>query len=159
MASWPGRGSRFSFGLAGIDLPEKAALRPAAPRDAVGRALRVLVVDNDARIVEATTALLAGLGHRPVGVTNVANALAVCAQVDAVLADYQLDDGEEGLSLIEAIWQHRPGLPVRLITAESGEGMKARAQQLGVTILAKPVDPGAIQRFLAEVSVLDVKPE
>lgn len=159
VASWPGRGSRFSFGLAGIDLPEKAALRPSAPRDPVGRALRVLVVDNDARIVEATTALLAGLGHRPVGVTNVANALAVCAQVDAVLADYQLDDGEEGLSLIEAIWQHRLGLPVRLITAESGEGMKARAQQLGVTILAKPVDPGAIQRFLAEVSVLDVKPE
>ncbi len=158
VASQPGKGSRFSFGLPAIE-----GIAPSRPvrdehREANGRPLNVLVVDNDARIVAATSALLSGLGHHPLGAGDIARALELADRADAVLADYQLDSGEDGLSLIEALWQQEPEMPVRLITAETGAEMRARAQWMGVSILAKPVDPALIGHFLAEVSMLQVKP-
>lgn len=159
VASKPGRGSRFSFGLPAV--ADDAAARPAA-KEAVParqvRALSVLVVDNDPLIVEATSALLAGMGHRPIGAGDIAGALAHCSEVDAVLADYQLDNGEDGLTLIAALRRQRPGLPVRLVTAESAADMRERARLMGVEILSKPADPERITRFLAEASVLEIEP-
>ena len=119
----------------------------------------MLVVDNDSLIVEATSALLNGLGHRPIGASNIADGLVRSLRVDALLADYQLDGGEDGLTLIEQVRAVRPGLPVLLITAESGEDMRARAERMGVPILAKPVEPERIASFLAEVSVLEIETE
>lgn len=159
VASTPGRGSRFSFALPAV--ADTAAVRPAVKEAAPAqqlRALSVLVVDNDPRIVEATSALLAGMGHRPVGAGDIAGALAQGRQVDAVLADYQLDNGEDGLTLIAALRRQRPGLPVRLVTAEVAAAMRERARLMGVEILSKPADPERIARFLAEVSVLEIEP-
>lgn len=159
VASRPGRGSRFSFGLPAVtaaaagDLPQ----REAPPAEQV-RPLNVLVVDNDPLIVEATGALLIGMGHRPLGAQTIAAALEQCEAADAVLADYQLDNGEDGLTLIAALHERRAGLPVRLVTAESGAGMHERARAMGVEILSKPADPARIARFLAEASVLQIEP-
>ncbi len=130
----------------------RASLEPARP-------LTVLVVDNDPLIVEATSALLSGLGHRPLGAGNIAAAMELVGQADALLADYQLDGDEDGLTLIEQVRSVRPGFPVLLITAESGDAMHERAARMGMSILAKPVDPERIASFLAEASVLEVEPE
>jgi len=160
VTSTPGRGSRFSFGLPAAVGQTILPLASVAPgRGQAVRSLDVLVVDNDSLIVEATSALLHGLGHRPLGATNMADALALCRRVDALLADYQLDGDEDGLTLIEQIRALRPGLPVLLITAESGQEMRERAEAMGVPILAKPVEPERIARFLAEVSVLEIEAE
>lgn len=160
VASTPGRGSRFSFGLPAAIGQTILPLAAAAPgRGLPVRPLDVLVVDNDSLIVEATSALLHGLGHRPLGATNMSDALALCRRVDALLADYQLDGDEDGLTLIEQIRAIRPNLPVLLITAESGEAMRERALIMGVPILAKPVDPAQIASFLAEASVFEIETE
>lgn len=159
VASKPGRGSRFSFGLPAVTDREAGTVPPrdAAPAPQV-RPLTVLVVDNDPLIVEATSALLEGMGHRPIGAVDIAGALAQCGGADAVLADYQLDNGEDGLTLIAALHERRPGLPVRLVTAESGADMRERARAMGVEILSKPADPDRIARFLADASVLEIEP-
>ncbi|WP_374529178.1 PAS-domain containing protein [Novosphingobium sp.] len=159
VASVPGKGSRFSLILPALeqDSPRTVPQREGIPPAPV-RALRVLVIDNDALIVEASCALLEGLGHTPLGAGNSRTALALCGHADAVLADYQLDDGEDGLTLIAQIHARRPGLPARLITAESGIAMHQRAAEMGIVILAKPVDPAAIERFLAEASVAQIEP-
>ena len=156
VASKPGRGSRFSFGLPVAVAATATPARTSQPVGAPARQLAVLVIDNDPLIVEATSALLKGLGHRPLGASGMDEALGLCGEADAVLADYQLDAGEDGLTVIEAIWQTCPGLPARLITAESGAAMKERARLLGVPVLAKPVDPEKIERFLAEASMVEV---
>ncbi|MBN8501368.1 MAG: response regulator, partial [Sphingomonadales bacterium] len=134
---------------------------PSLRRDQAvpGRSMSILVIDNDSRIVEATSALLSGMGHIALGAMTGRDALALCDQADAVLADYQLDHGEDGLTVIGALWARRPDLPVRLVTAESGEAMVDRARRMGVTILAKPVDPDRIAQFLFDASVLQIKPE
>jgi signal transduction histidine kinase/CheY-like chemotaxis protein len=159
VASHPGKGSRFSLLLPASD--DDAASLPVKRRRVrnSGRRLRVLVVDNDQRIVEATTALLERLGHYPLGASDTAGALALCDGVDALLADYRLDRGEDGLRLIEAVRARRPALPALLITAESEAEMRERAASMGVEVLAKPVDPQAIERFLAEASVAEIEPE
>lgn len=160
VASTPGRGSRFSFGLPAAIGQTILPLVSATPSKGQPlRQLDVLVVDNDRLIVEATSALLHGLGHRPIGATNMADALRQCRRVDVLLADYQLDGDEDGLSLIEQIRALRPGLPVLLITAESGEDMHERARAMAVPILAKPVDPARIASFLAEASVPEIEAE
>ena len=103
-------------------------------------------------------ALLEGLGHHPLGAADIAGGLALCPEADVMLADYQLDNGENGLDLIAAVRQRRPALPALLVTAESGAAMKARAAALGVPIMAKPVDPQALARYLNELSMPQVQP-
>lgn len=156
--SVPGCGSRFSLylpewngdGVAeGLDAPISTA------RATTG--LNVLVVDNDPRIVEASLALLSRMGHHPIGAATVANAMAHISTIDAVLADYQLDNGEDGLTLIEQIYQQRPNVPAALITAEAVGPIRARADALSVPILSKPVGADAIAAFLAQVSVPEIE--
>ncbi len=158
VSSRPGKGSRFSFALPVAEARAGAPYSGGAQVSEPVRALRVLVIDNDPLIVEATSALLTGLGHQPLAATGMEEALALADHAEAILADYQLDAGEDGLTVIEAIWQLRPGLPARLVTAESGAAMKQRARRQGVAILAKPVDPARIAGFLADVSVREVEP-
>jgi len=160
VASIPGSGSRFSLALPmgdGRQIASPLAMHPIGA--AVQRRLSVLVVDNDRRIVEASTALLKAIGHQVRGAENTAGALEWCAWADVVLADYLLNDGENGLSLIEAMRERRPGLPAVLITAESSELITARAARLGVPVLAKPAASSDIEAFLAGVSVLEIKTE
>ncbi len=158
VASVPGKGSRFSLILPMLDAAVPKA--PVATRAATvpsGRALNVLVIDNDERIVEASMALLERLGHHPSGAANTAEALACCQGADLMLVDYQLDNGEDGLSLIEAVRARHREIPALLITAESGEAMLKRAAAMGITVLAKPVDPQALVSAMAATSMPQVK--
>jgi signal transduction histidine kinase/Na+/proline symporter/CheY-like chemotaxis protein len=155
VASVPGRGSRFSLYLPAGEAPGQVAARPAG---AVLPPSTVLVIDNDERIVAATSALLDRMGHTPVGGRSTADALARCGAADLMLVDYHLDDGEDGLSLIGAVRRRRPGMPALLLTAESSAAMQARAAAMRVPVLPKPVDPGALLRAMAEVLVPQVEP-
>ncbi|MFC3175438.1 PAS-domain containing protein [Novosphingobium bradum] len=151
LASVRGKGSRFSLLLPAA--PPVPAPTPAPPAEAgQHRARRVLVVDNEPEIVAATLALLEATGHQARGAGGLAEALALDDPCDAVLADYHLDDGD-GLALIAALRQRRPGLPAALVTAEQDRAVAARAAAMGVPVLAKPTDPAAIAAFLGGVSV------
>jgi signal transduction histidine kinase/Na+/proline symporter/CheY-like chemotaxis protein len=157
VTSRPGRGSRFSLllpawsGTAPTILPS-----PDAPASAAR--LDVLVVDDDPRIVEATVALLAGLGHTPHPAADMASALPLSRRVDAVLADYRLANGEDGLTLIAAMRAEMPGLPALLITAEDSPAIRRCAAHMAVAVLTKPASPDAIAAFLARVSMPQVEP-
>jgi signal transduction histidine kinase len=162
LASVPGRGSRFSLVLPAAAEDAGPAVVPAGSGEAEpgqaepGQSLDVLVIDNDARIVEATMALLARLGHRPTGAADTAQALAQYEGARLMLVDYHLDAGEDGLSLIAAVRERQPGMPALLVTAENGESMLARAAAMGVPVLPKPVDPQALIAAMAALSVPQV---
>jgi Na+/proline symporter/signal transduction histidine kinase len=161
--SRPGHGSRFSLLLAGQAASKTIApilsARRVAPPGASQGFLTVMVIDNDLRTVEATTALLTSLGHCAIGVMDMAAALADCSEIAALVADFRLDHGEDGLTVIEKVRELRPNLPAMLITAEPTAPIRQRAAGMGVQVLAKPVAPSAIEAFLAGVSVLEVEPQ
>ncbi|WP_374414880.1 PAS-domain containing protein [Novosphingobium colocasiae] len=158
VVSAPGKGSRFS-----LSLPKLHGSAPAIPAASgpfhagVQQSLSVLVVDNDKAIVAATSALLEKLGHRPVPARTIAQAVAAHDGVDLFLVDYQLDHGEDGLSLIEAVRQQGSTRPALLITAENREDMRARAARLNVPILTKPVDPERLIQAIAQLSVTKIE--
>lgn len=152
--STPGQGSRFSLYLPSMpDVPagEQAHPAPSPPSPRVRTPLDVLVVDNDPRIVEASLALLKRLGHRAIGAGDIAGALPHSRRVDAVLADYRLDNGEDGIELIAAMRAEAPGLAAVIISAEDGPELRERAAAIGVQVLPKPASAGAIEGFLATV--------
>lgn len=160
VASCPGAGSRFSLLLPALDnLPHPLVQTPSSIEVPSPGALSLLVVDNDPRIVEATIALLEQLGHVAKGAGNIAEALGAPQDFDAVLADYHLDRGEDGLDLIARLRVAQPGLPALLITAESSPQVWQQATAAGVEVLAKPVSPAAVGAFLNRVSVAQVEAE
>ncbi len=161
VSSNEGRGSRFSL-LLPAACPAKAPIRTPSPQarhiGATGR-LNVLVVDNDARIVDATVALVEHLGHHAIGVQTVSQALLYAGEIDAVLADYRLDAEETGTALIVALRALRPELPAAILTAEPQGPVRSLAETLNVPVLSKPVAPDLIDAFLASVSMLQVEPQ
>lgn len=160
LVSRPGHGSCFTLDLPRGDAGESVSpgrLHKGEARRAA-RSLRVLVVDDDARVVAATCAMLRGIGHEPVGATTIAEALACSETFDAVVADLHLADGETGIELIRALRIRRPEVPALIVTASLVGGLARQAAALGVETLAKPADPAAIERFLAAVSVGEIEP-
>lgn len=158
VASVPGRGSRFSLWLAAAQdavCPARVPAQPAA-LPVKHRALTVLAIDDDARTVEATVALLASMGHRPIGASGGAEALPHALEADAALVDYRLEHnghgGEDGLTVVQQLRALKPGLPAMLITAENSDWIRDLASALGVEMHAKPAAPEAIERFLARVA-------
>lgn len=75
-----------------------------------GNSGRVLVVDDETDLVALLTTYLGLHGIEVVGTTTVAGALDLIGGVDAVLADFCLDDGD-GVSLVSAARALVPGLP------------------------------------------------
>ncbi|HWU01568.1 MAG TPA: response regulator, partial [Novosphingobium sp.] len=126
-----------------------------------GEPLAVLVLDNDPLTVEATSALLATMGHVPVGAFTPEAARAQAGRVDAVLADFRLDatgpgcegraGGEDGLDVVASLRALCPGLPALLITAECDPAIRLRAEGMGIPMHAKPIAPAVIEGFVAGV--------
>lgn len=160
VASHEGRGSRFSVWLPAAqgpsitkaeDMPE-----PSLPDRRNGRLLQVLVVDNEPDIVDATLALVEGLGHRAVGVSGGFDAMARIAGSDVLLADYHLDGGENGLDLIDRARRINPQIAAALITAENGTDLRNQVLARSIALFVKPADPAEIAAWLAQASAREI---
>jgi DNA-binding NtrC family response regulator len=70
--------------------------------------------------------------------------------IDAVLADYHLGDGVNGLDLIQRITELRgPGCATALITADHAAELARAARRAGVPLLHKPLRPAALRALLS----------
>jgi signal transduction histidine kinase/Na+/proline symporter len=149
VTSTPGRGSRFAILIAAA-----ATVPPVATPKVPLRVspLTVLVVDNDPVIIEASTALFAGQGHRVLGARTIAEAMALAPQADAALVDCDLDHGETGLMLIDRLAREQPRVAVAMISGTRDPALLAALEPRGVPFFAKPVPADALTAFLAEVS-------
>ncbi|MBF9153084.1 hybrid sensor histidine kinase/response regulator [Novosphingobium jiangmenense] len=163
VASAEGRGSRFSVTLPALSTTGPSASRPDSsplPNGMIPRPLTVIIVDNDPDIVAASVAMIEGLGHAAIGLRKAEDALARIADADVLLADYHLDDGEDGLRLIDLARQRKPSLAVAMISAESGAALRNRLRMRRVPLFVKPTSPAALEAFLFEcASVGQIEPE
>jgi CheY-like chemotaxis protein len=116
------------------------------------REFKVLVVDNDLSILDAMQALLEQWGIRVYKARASSEALRLIGLevIDAVLADYHLGDGSNGLELIQRIAQARgPGIAAALITADHAAELTRAARRAGVPLLHKPLRPAALRALLS----------
>lgn len=156
--SVPGRGSVFSVSvpLAASSGKRKRGVSKSAPRRDVSlEGLSVLVVDDEAAIVDGMTALLTGWGCRVRGARSVAEAQGwlESESFDAMIADLNLQDAIDGFDLIA---MSRPRLPspgnVLLLTAAANDEVRTQAEIDGVAMLRKPAAPDDIRRFLEDLA-------
>ena len=154
--STQGRGSVFSITVPRCAPEVQAddmATRPA--RSARGLSnlsgLKVLCIDNDVHILEGMAALL---GNWQCQVTLAEDLEHAVDQLngeapDIMLADYQLDEGRNGLDAMDAIRkQFDADLPGILITGYMGQEVRTDARERGYQVLYKPVKPAALRALV-----------
>jgi PAS domain S-box-containing protein len=155
LSSQPGHGSAFGVRVprvAQARRPERPGPSAAAPDPATLREFKVLVVDNDLSILDAMQALLEQWGVRVFKASRSSDALQLLGieVIDAVLADYHLGDGSNGLELIQRITEFRGrGFAAALITADHGAELTRAARRAGIPLLHKPLRPAALRALLS----------
>jgi CheY-like chemotaxis protein len=109
--------------------------------------LKVLCVENDPAVLQGMEALLLRWGAHVSTALSAQQATALKGTWDVILADYHLDDGSNGLDLIEAM-AGRANI-MALITADESEETLSRAAKLGIEVIRKPVAPAWLRIFLS----------
>lgn len=69
---------------------------------------------------------------------------------DAIVADYQLDNGVTGPDVVASLRQSLAPLPGCLITATRGDGARHAAEALDLPVLTKPLSDRALYTFLMD---------
>lgn len=158
MTSVMGHGSMFA-----VDVPygERRHARPMSGtvEETVNRFadVRVAVIDDEADIVDATKELLERWGCIVVvaksgsGMLDALNRRSLTP--DILLCDYQLSEGENGLSAIDRIrMAHGKTIPAIVVSGNPVQGLVKAAERIGM--LQKPVAPAklraAMQRLLLQ---------
>ncbi len=154
LSSRPGRGTVFR-----VDVPMGRApvVRVAAARversqaDLGGRC--ILVIDDEASIVDGMSALLGSWGAEALIAGTAAEAMAQVTARDAppdlIIADYQLRDGEIGPEVVTAVRRHFGiEIPAILVTGSATPERLEEARDLGHHLLLKPVMPAKLRTLI-----------
>jgi PAS domain S-box-containing protein len=153
-----GKGSVFSLELPS-GVPPAASLsidtqRRAAPGPRTDRP-RVLLVEDDSAVREATRMLLSVEGYRVSAVSSLDEALQNARQevgVDLLVTDYHLSAGEKGTQVIAAL-RERLGASLKavLITGDTSSAIKGLPRDPHLRVTSKPVKAEELLALLMEL--------
>jgi len=101
--------------------------------------MRIVVADNDVDALDLALTDLRLEGHEVFGALDAAGAEALVASVSpaAVVLDYRMPPGDDGLTLAERLISDYAGLRVLIYSNYQSSELRARAAALGVPFLAK----------------------
>ncbi len=150
--SIPAQGSQFAVTVA------RTTMQPESPielRPAIGteqfKGLPVLCVDNDPDVLMGMQALLQGWQCEVRSVASISAALDCTASFTPaiLLVDYQLDNGEDGLSLIRRVRQ-QIGVEIAaiLVTADASPELARQAAAEGVGFMRKRLKPAKLRALI-----------
>ncbi len=151
-----GVGSRFSVTLPVVDKPEEPETQDKKPPRSPGslKGVTIFCIDNEPVILEGMRALLEGWGCTVITASDPHTAITSCMAnpPEIILADYQLDDDENGLDTMDTLRRSLArNLPGILITAVNTDEVKQEVKQRGYQILHKPVKPAALRAMINKV--------
>ena len=152
VASRKGEGSRFEIYLPRAEVaPVTDTGAERAPQR--GAHQRILVVDDEAPLLEMMAVLLRRLGYQPTEFSNPQQALAAFradpSAYDLLLTDEAMP-GMVGTALARAVRSIRPEIPVLVITGRAEEPLMRAAAEAGVAeVLLKPIESRELAAALA----------
>ncbi len=147
-----GRGTVFALRVPIIATPAMSAV--AADTRTDGAALdgvRVLIVDNDPRALDALRSILESWQCRVDAVADGASAEACLTAGDGCdlwLFDYHLDHGDTGVALRERLSQRFGACPTLILSADNSGDVRRIALEHGLGLLPKPVKALALKSML-----------
>jgi PAS domain S-box-containing protein len=152
--SRPGEGSTFSIELP-LAMTEAVGLQVAgdAGSDQNGQGRLVVVIDDDALVLESLEAILAEWGYQAIAAVSADEAIGKIRELgrrpDIIIADYRLQDGRTGTEAIlavRALFGHPiPGL---ILTGETDPKFLRECTGHDLGIAHKPVMPSQLGRAL-----------
>ena len=154
--STPGRGSVFTITVPRASRPADASEQPAPQAPLHLGGVSVLVVDDDATVLDATRQQLERWGCR---VQAAPSAVEACdperlaaSSPDVIVADYQLAGGATGIEAVAAIrvMLGRP-VPAVLLTGATSPDAVGAARAGGFPLLHKPLAPAKLRAALAQL--------
>jgi CheY-like chemotaxis protein len=150
-----GQGTRITLWLPGSTDAMDQPFGTDLAVDADGGAASVLLVDDDAIVRDILTLSLEDAGYRVMTADGGAAAmvrLEAAERLDIIVSDLTMP-GMDGLSLIRAAQERRPGLPAILLTGYAGDGAALAvggALSGAFSLLRKPVTgPQLVERINA----------
>jgi len=154
--SWPGYGTVFSvdvqLGDPALEVKSKPEKRGWIRSKGLN-GIKVLVIDNEPKILEGMSALLGGWSCEAITALNTASAEEQCREAnfepDVILADYHLGGDYTGIMAtaeLRALWSQE--VPVIVITADRTDEVKEDIQSAGARLLTKPVRPAALRAMI-----------
>lgn len=154
-----GRGTGFLISLPRIaqaDTPlEVHATERRAPRGSLENTF-VLLIENDAEVRRALSLQLERWEVTVLAAGGVREALALLDEFDlapdAIIADYQLDDGALGTDAIQTVCAARGPVPACVVSADRTTKVIEDCAALSLPLFHKPIEPAAMRDFLLAVA-------
>ncbi|WP_448211812.1 hybrid sensor histidine kinase/response regulator [Colwellia sp. MEBiC06753] len=155
-----GKGAVFSLMLPRTRLVtnKQSVLAPQALDKASGdfAGLNVLVVDNEALLLTALSAQLTEWGCQVLAATNQQSVIEQMADGDfqpaIIIADYHLDDGENGVDLVnELIQQFHWQAPCIICSADPSEPIRQHTSQSNFSFMRKPIKSLALKKAIKQL--------
>ncbi|GEP58591.1 ATP-binding response regulator [Reyranella soli] len=153
LVSRPGKGSRFA-----VSVP-RAAVRQVAPvptLEAISDPARdklIVVIDDDALVLDGMRGLLQGWGCRVVTADSEKAALGgLAGQPNLVISDYFLANGTTGIDVIGRLRaRFAAAIPAFLISGDTTSERMREAEASGLPLLHKPVTPMALRSMVNQL--------
>jgi CheY-like chemotaxis protein len=156
--SEPGLGSCFS-----LNVPIHGAIAPARkPQqfNPIGSSLPandqlLLLVEDNPQLAHAMTTMIESFGSTVIHAHNADEALGILTEIqlvpDAMLIDYQLGTGRDGIELLEEIKRRYGPIPAAIVSAERTRVLRDRCKTLGVQLIPKPVEKARLKELFLEM--------
>jgi signal transduction histidine kinase len=155
LASRPGKGSCFSISvpLVATRRVTAEAVEPPATIADPARGRLIVVIDDDALVLESMRGILQSWGCRVVTGASDTAALAQLAQEggqpDLIISDFRLANGRAGVEAIERLrGVLDTAIPAFLISGDTGPERLREARASGYHLVHKPVPPMALRTTL-----------
>ena len=103
-----------------------------------GRPLRVLLIDDDAKMVTLVRGILSDDGYEVVGLTGLEGVITRVLELDpdVVVLDEVMPD-RDGLDVAEEIREHRPAQPIVIFSSLFDRRLSQETQRLGFVYCEK----------------------
>jgi two-component system, cell cycle sensor histidine kinase and response regulator CckA len=154
--SEPGQGTSFKiyFPRAIGRVVAPAAAPPEPPSPAAPSRARILLVEDEQVVRDMVRLALERRGYRVMSVGSAERALDVLLHtnedIDLLLSDVVMP-GMDGPTLLEHVWQKRPGLLAIFMSGYTAGAMERRPIPDGMTLLEKPFTAAKLDETIRQV--------
>ena len=153
--SWPTKGTVFSVE---VPLGDPALAVRAKPeqrgwtRSKGLNGVKVLVIDNEPKILEGMQALLTGWACETQTALSASHAISIVKEgftPDIMLVDYHLGETDTGIMALKQLAEcGLSDVPAIIITADRTDDVKVEIAEHGSILLNKPVKPAALRALI-----------
>lgn len=149
LSSTPNQGSCFRLLLPHASTPSKQEqCLSEQPLQQLSSIKRIVLIENDSEIVIAMKKLLEQWGFE-VSHSESLEGLKLLDRPELILADYHLQQGQNGLDWSEQLQHHwQKKISTIIISADRTDEVKQKAQNKGYNYIKKPLKPAALRALI-----------